>query len=220
MEGENAEGKRETSQEISNMPCLASSPPPPTNYLKIMVSYLKELGEKFIRQKNEISEERRNALLVIASLLMTITYRLILSPPGGLWQDSSVGYRNFYPSTIFIISNSVTFVLSYITILLLIPASFLYFILRLALLFLFACYFSALVVIIPTEDWMRNSVLCVVLFSALVGLYFSITRKIWGWLGDLLMHSCGWLGTLVIRSWRWLVAVQQVICSISFLNIM
>jgi hypothetical protein len=56
MEGENAEGKRETSQEISNMPRPASSlPPPPTNYLKIMVSYLKELEEKFIRQKNEIS---------------------------------------------------------------------------------------------------------------------------------------------------------------------
>jgi hypothetical protein len=186
MESENAEGKRETSQEISNMPHPASSPSPPTNYLKTMVSYLKELEEKFIRQKNEILEERRNALLVIASLLMTITYQGILSPLSGLWQDdfypkgtiepknrdiiakpypfgngnthieniagTPIGYRNFYPSTIFIISNSVTFVLSYITILLLIPASFLYFFLRLALLSLFACYFSALVVIIPTED--------------------------------------------------------------------
>jgi hypothetical protein len=69
----------------------ASSPPPPTNYLKIMVSYLKELEKKFIRQKNEISEERRNALLVIASLLMTITYQGILNPHGGLWQ------YDFYP---------------------------------------------------------------------------------------------------------------------------
>ncbi len=67
MEGENVEGKREISQEISNMPHPASSPPPPTNYLKIMVSYLKELEEEFIRQKNEILEERCNALLVIAS---------------------------------------------------------------------------------------------------------------------------------------------------------
>jgi hypothetical protein len=193
MEGENAEGEREISQEISNMPHPASSPHPPTNYLKIMVSYLKELEEEFIRQKNEILEERHNAFLVIASLLMTITYQGILSPPGGLWQDdfypkgsiepknkdiiakpylfgngntpienivgTPVSYRNFYPFTIFIISNSVTFVLSYVTILLLIAASFLYFILRLALLSLFACYFSALVVIIPTEDWMRNSVL-------------------------------------------------------------
>jgi hypothetical protein len=63
-----------------------------TNYLYSMVLYFKKLGMHFIREKMGISEERRNTLLVIASLLITITYQGILSPPGGLWQE------DYYPN--------------------------------------------------------------------------------------------------------------------------
>jgi hypothetical protein len=31
--------------------------------------------------------KKRNALLVVAVLLITVTYQAVLSPPGGLWQD-------------------------------------------------------------------------------------------------------------------------------------
>ena len=34
-----------------------------------------------------ISNDDRNALLVVAALLMTITYQAVITPPGGLWQD-------------------------------------------------------------------------------------------------------------------------------------
>ena len=37
--------------------------------------------------RKRISDEKRNALLVVAALLVTVTYQAILSPPGGLWQD-------------------------------------------------------------------------------------------------------------------------------------
>ena len=36
---------------------------------------------------NKITVERRNALLVVAALLVTVTYQAALTPPGGLWQD-------------------------------------------------------------------------------------------------------------------------------------
>ena len=34
-----------------------------------------------------LTDEKRNALLVVAALLVTVTYQAILSPPRGLWQD-------------------------------------------------------------------------------------------------------------------------------------
>ena len=39
------------------------------------------------REVTNISDGKRNALLVIAALFVTVTYQAILSPPGGLWQD-------------------------------------------------------------------------------------------------------------------------------------
>uniref|UniRef100_A0A7N2QX59 PGG domain-containing protein n=1 Tax=Quercus lobata TaxID=97700 RepID=A0A7N2QX59_QUELO len=34
-----------------------------------------------------ITDEKRNALLVVAALLVTVNYQAILSPLGGHWQD-------------------------------------------------------------------------------------------------------------------------------------
>uniref|UniRef100_A0A2N9FUB0 Uncharacterized protein n=1 Tax=Fagus sylvatica TaxID=28930 RepID=A0A2N9FUB0_FAGSY len=58
-----------------------------TYYLYSTVLFLKKLGMHFIREKTRISEKSRNTLLVIVSLLITITYQGILSPPGGLGQE-------------------------------------------------------------------------------------------------------------------------------------
>ena len=192
-----------------------------TYYLYSMVLFLKKLGIHFIREKRRISENRRNTLLVIASLLITITYQGILSPPGGLWQEdyyqkdttqpenrnsldlrfedlagTPVGYRLGYPFLIFLMSNTLTFVLSYLTILLLIPPTYIFFILRLAFLALFICYFASLVVLVPKTNWLALSSLSIVVLYLLVGAYFS--RKIWMWLGRLLIRSWGWLVRLLL----------------------
>ena len=39
------------------------------------------------REVSNFSDGKRNALLVIAALFVTVTYQVVLSPPGGLWQD-------------------------------------------------------------------------------------------------------------------------------------
>ncbi|KAL0002198.1 hypothetical protein SO802_015979 [Lithocarpus litseifolius] len=98
-----------------------------------------------------ISEDKRNALLVVTTLLIALTYEGLLNPPGGIWQEDSsihgiqkslamkpnlsfnknatlpekiagtpIGLR-LLPFWLFLASNSVTFMFSYITILLLIP---------------------------------------------------------------------------------------------------
>ena len=45
------------------------------------------LETDFKREIRKLSEERRSMLLVVAVLLVTVSYQAVLSPPGGLWQD-------------------------------------------------------------------------------------------------------------------------------------
>ncbi len=207
LEGERAWNILMANKEISVMLRCAGALPASchasvtsfTYYLYSMVLFLKKLGMHFIREKRRISENRRNMLLVIASLLITITYQGILSPPGGLNNDGTpVVYDLGFLFVIFLMTNTLTFVLSYLTILLLIPATYIFIILRLAFLSLFICYFASLVVLVPKITWLAVSSLSIVVLYLLVGVYFS--RKIWGWLGRLLIRSWGWLGChLLIR---------------------
>ena len=67
----------------------ASSLPEVTyaDYLRPKVSLPEKLRIRRSREKWSISDDKRNALLVVATLLITVTYQGILSPPGGLRQD-------------------------------------------------------------------------------------------------------------------------------------
>ncbi|KAL4611940.1 hypothetical protein ACB092_08G162400 [Castanea dentata] len=42
------------------------------------------IGNQVIKR---ITDEKRNALLVVAALLVTVSYQAVITPPGGLWQD-------------------------------------------------------------------------------------------------------------------------------------
>ena len=48
------------------------------------------LKTDFKREISKLSEERRSLLLVVAVLLVTVSYQAVLSPPGGLWQDNGL----------------------------------------------------------------------------------------------------------------------------------
>uniref|UniRef100_A0A7N2LAZ8 PGG domain-containing protein n=1 Tax=Quercus lobata TaxID=97700 RepID=A0A7N2LAZ8_QUELO len=48
------------------------------------------LKTDFKREIRKLSEERRSLLLVVAVLLVTVSYQAILSPPSGLWQDNGM----------------------------------------------------------------------------------------------------------------------------------
>ncbi|XP_050245968.1 ankyrin repeat-containing protein BDA1-like [Quercus robur] len=149
---------------------LAHSSLPDYNYSRYLRSIVSSLEESLIRCSREwgmISEDKRNALLVVCTLLITVTYEGVLNLPGGIWQEgrcskhgihkspamiagTPIGLR-LLPFWLFLASNSVTFMFSYVTILLLIP--FEYDILRIAFFSLSFCYFASLTVIIPNPIW-------------------------------------------------------------------
>ena len=51
------------------------------------IGYFEFWRKYHVRQMTALSDERRNVLLVVAVLLVTISYQVVLNPPGGLWQD-------------------------------------------------------------------------------------------------------------------------------------
>lgn len=73
---------------LSTAPCYA-------NYLESPFSrVVGSLVKRCARGMTALSDEKRNALLVVAVLLVTVTYQAVLSPPGGVWQDDSNTYNN------------------------------------------------------------------------------------------------------------------------------
>ena len=115
----------------SSLPTVTSY----AHYLRQPKSICREtFRTDFARVLKNISDEKRNALLVIGALLVTVTYQAVLSPPGGLWPDdqssdiaphkagTAIGMRG-WPFQLFLIFNSVTFVFSNAIILLLAPFS-------------------------------------------------------------------------------------------------
>ncbi|XP_030961990.1 ankyrin repeat-containing protein BDA1-like [Quercus lobata] len=60
------------------------------NYLRSPFSrVVGSLVKSWARLITALSDEKRNALLVVAVLLVTVTYQAVLSPPGGIWQDDT-----------------------------------------------------------------------------------------------------------------------------------
>ena len=55
-----------------------------------VLSCFQFLKTDFKREIRKLSEERRSMLLVVAVLLVTVSYQAVLSPPGGLWQDNGL----------------------------------------------------------------------------------------------------------------------------------
>ena len=155
----------------------ASSLPKVTSYadyLRPKVSRREKFRIWRTREQQTISDERRNVLLVVATLLMTVTYQGILSPPGGLWQDdynpgtnesNTIAPNGKIDTTLhsheagavigsrktsfwfFMLLNSVTFMLSFTIIFQLIPSGYCYVMFQAALCFLYFCYLASLTVI-------------------------------------------------------------------------
>lgn len=172
-----------SSREISEMLQRAEV----TKCARCLRSIVLSLEEKWAK----ISDDRRNVLLVVATLLMTVTYQGLLSPPGGLWQDdynpgsnlpnaTIPEYRRFNETTfvenvagtaigarvyffwLFLTTNTLTFILSYTTVLLVIPSG--YVILHTALGSLSVCYIALMAVILPIDFLYTRAITFVILF--------------------------------------------------------
>lgn len=57
--------------------------------LKSPISFTEHLFTKASRYRNQISDGSRNALLVIAALIIATTYQTALQPPGGVYQSNA-----------------------------------------------------------------------------------------------------------------------------------
>jgi hypothetical protein len=64
------------------------------NYFKSPVSIDEKLYIYFLRLTTSISNEMRNVLLVVAALLVTVSFQTAVSPPGGVWQDNYIPLTN------------------------------------------------------------------------------------------------------------------------------
>ncbi len=69
----------------------ASSLPTITSYATYLMRpkfiFLEKLRKNYFRERTRRLDDNRNALLVVAILLIIVTYQGVLNPPKGFWQD-------------------------------------------------------------------------------------------------------------------------------------
>ena len=155
---------------------------------------------KTAREGSRISNDDRNALLVVAALLITITYQVVITPPGGLWQETkhsgtnndssrdlphlagtAVAQKTFSNFEIVATINYITFTLSAIMTFLLLPRGYISALFKMALIQLWASYYYSLAVIIEQTMVLYycfvSTGLCIVLvLSAFFGRQFCWAR--------------------------------------------
>jgi len=112
-------------------------------YLRSKTTTMFRVFIHLIRTKTNLTEEQRNALLIVAALIATTMYESVLTPPGGLYQISAgdnnlnitssnstistpknVG-RSVLPITVFMVfsvSNMITLLMSIFTIVIMTPS--------------------------------------------------------------------------------------------------
>ncbi|GLT93125.1 hypothetical protein SLE2022_109300 [Rubroshorea leprosula] len=117
------------------------------------------LQRYLVRQNNKISNDMRNAMLVVAALILTASFQACLSPPGGLQQadgnsnntistNSSVGFSTMLPRDFAFIYtiNTVTFLTSTFMVFFLLPDEAIPPFVAPLLWFIF-CYFNSVIII-------------------------------------------------------------------------
>ena len=146
-----------------------------------------------------ITDEKSNALLVVAALLVTVTYQAAITPPGGLWQDDLFGLNTtdtFFHSEYYLLKlnttaahiagsaiataselflffffNSLIFVLSNVIMVVLVPPfEIIGLLLSGVCLILCLCYLSSLLLIFQAPDWTAFIVLFLPIIALMVPL--------------------------------------------------
>ena len=143
---------------------------------------------KSAHEGSRILNDDRNVLLVVAALLITITYQFAITPPGGLWQDdcqhngcSSPHYAGTAIGALNNIAtiNYFTFTLSAIMTFLLLPKGYIISALfKMALIHLWFSYFYSLAVISDDERTL-NYCLISTGFCFVLVLFAFFGRQFW-----------------------------------------
>lgn len=178
-------------------------------YLWSLFSYIEKIRMHCIGEWTEISDDRCNMLLVVATLLMTVTYQGVLSPPGGLWQDNDLsepntttaalsppsshragstiaGTESSLPFRLFLGFNSAIFLSAIAaTYFLVTPVGLGGAILAGVSVSLYYCYFNSLIIITHAPDWTVNFVMLLPLTILLVVAALIFALKGIGYLRNL-----------------------------------
>ncbi len=135
------------------------------------VEFLERFRTIYARQMKKLSNEKRIAYLVVAVLLVTVTYQAVLKPPKGVWQDdykpetntTAAAYKagtaiglttTTTPFELFLSFNTLTFfVAKAVTFLLLPPGGYISRSFSVILVYLMICYMESLLVITNGSDW-------------------------------------------------------------------
>ena len=148
-----------------------------------------------------ISNDDRNGLLVVAALLITITYQAATNPPGGLWQENipsgsnptaaapapgyefyagtSIGQSSFPNFGLIATINYFTFTLSAIMTFLLLPGGYISALFKMALIQLWISYYYSLIVIIQS---MRVFLFCLISTGLCLPLVLIVKRLRLDWI--------------------------------------
>ena len=162
-----------------------------------------------------VTDERRNALLVVAALLVTVTFQAAITPPGGLWQDDlleanttdvlgrspddlyklnitgphvagSAIFNQTYLFSFFMIFNSTIFLSSMLAMVVLVPPrEFVGWTLAGFSLLLYFCYFISLMIITLAPYWPT----IIVLLAPFVFFFVGANLMAWNPVQLLLLNE-------------------------------
>ncbi|KAE8055481.1 hypothetical protein FH972_012321 [Carpinus fangiana] len=154
----------------SVFPCRRAAVNSHEVYLKS--NFVRDVGKFVLRLQMSIPYEFRSIILVVAVLYLTINFQLVLTPPGGLWQDDCdpkhnpagckvphqagkliMDKHNFH---LLYYLNSCSFGVTVALLFLLLPWGSLFglsycFVVCLPMILLYACYFLALQIVTPSS---------------------------------------------------------------------
>jgi hypothetical protein len=173
-----------------HLPRVASN----ADYLKSPVPIDEKIYIVFLRQRTNMTNDTRNVLLVVAALLVTVTFQATLSPPGGVWQDDSSPTTNtsnsiapasptshFAGTTImdeylfFILAalNLISFCVTVFTIFVLLPGGFRSGLFIVPLYILSLCFVASLLITAPVDIDGGHSAAISLMFSPLMVMFLE-----------------------------------------------
>ncbi|KAL5795098.1 hypothetical protein ACOSP7_003692 [Xanthoceras sorbifolium] len=60
----------------------------------------------FFQDSSDLESDFRNNMLVVATLIVAVTFQTGINPPGGAWQDTRKGHSHVTPFSIQLVSDS------------------------------------------------------------------------------------------------------------------
>uniref|UniRef100_A0A2N9IF83 PGG domain-containing protein n=1 Tax=Fagus sylvatica TaxID=28930 RepID=A0A2N9IF83_FAGSY len=150
--------------------------------------------------EDSATSDIRNALLVVATLIVAVTFQAGVNPPGGVWQEDApppssydagkaiLGYKGV-SFAFFLLSNTAAFSTSATIIGILVRGFPFYYLVRLALLLMVCTYVASISAVLPPDGVVSPINLCIALLLPFILL---IVRHLWRRINELcaLCWSC------------------------------